>query len=122
MENNKTVYIKLDRPRELWFGHKAQKMLENVYGMRVEALDTAAMSADVREKVLHVMLQRDADEHGEKLSRSETAELMDLVTPGKALRAIGKALEAAFAPDEEDDDFDEWNKQGQTEDPTGPET
>ena len=103
MKNNDKVYINLDRPRELWFGIKAQKMLQSVYGISPEELVEQTVTLDLVVKVLYCALQRDAAAHGETLTEQQAEDLLDGVRPKKLLKKFTECINAAFA-DEDDED------------------
>lgn len=113
MPDNDKVYITLDRPRELRLDHSAQKKLYSAYKLRVEDLNPAKLTPENLERVMLCLLEADARENGETLTIGKVDELLNYVKPGKVIRKIMAALEAAFAPDEDDDDFETWNSGGE---------
>lgn len=101
MKHNDIVTIELDRPREMHFRHKEMKQLQALYGVDPEQIDTRSMSAKREEQIMHIMLQRDAQNHGQELKLSDMEELLDYARPGTILRKINACLIAAFGPDED---------------------
>lgn len=125
MKHNNKVFITLDRPRELWFGHKAQKCMQAMFALNPEELDTRHMNPEVTERVMYAMLLRDAEAHGEQLKLEDMEALLDHARPGKIIRKINEALVAAFAADDEDIENgwgDDSDDESDPEDPTGAET
>ena len=108
MKNNDFVYIKLDRPRLLWFSIKAQKKAESSYGLSrdviIEKMEKGGLNAEETVQLVTCMLERDAREHGETLTEAQVEDLLDCVRPGKISRAVTDCLMDAFAPAEDEDD------------------
>jgi len=92
-DNNDVVYIKLDRERQLWCGHKALKQMTALMGKELSQIDTGSgMDFGDIEKIYFCMLQKDAREHGEDLSLDGMEDLLDLVP----YQVITAKLEEAF--------------------------
>ena len=66
-ENNPTVMLTLDRPRELRFGHRAMKRWAAYTGKSVAELETTVMNPVDAEILLFFMLEQDAAAHNEAL-------------------------------------------------------
>ena len=103
MIHNDKVYIYLDRDRELTFRHSEIKRLQAAFAVEATELNTARLDAETTEKVMLVMLSRDAKEHGEDLKLSQMEDLLDLAKPGAILKAMTACLIAAYAPDDDPD-------------------
>lgn len=108
MKNNDFVYIRLDRPRLLWFSIKAQKKAEAAYGLSrdviIEKMEAGGLNADETVKLMTCMLERDAQDHGEQLTEAMVEDLLDRVRPARISRALTDCLMDAFAPAEDDDE------------------
>lgn len=96
MEHNDVVTIKLDRVRELHFGHKAMKRWSAHVGKGIGEIDTDSMGPEDIEVLLYFMLERDAKEHGETLALDQMEDLLDLAPLGTVYAKVGEAMEAAF--------------------------
>lgn len=95
------VIIHLDRPRELRFGHKALKLLEELTGMSIldveDILANGKMSISLVEKFVYAGLQSDAKKNGETLTLDKVEELLDQAQNyQEIIRAVGRAFMAAF--------------------------
>lgn len=96
MNKNDVVIIELDRPRQLWLGHKALKTMSALLGKSLEEMNTGNFSMDEVEKVMYCLMLRDAREHGETLELSQMEDLLDLVPFGAVAAKMEAAFEAAF--------------------------
>ena len=78
-DKNDIVIIELDRPRMLWFGHKALKTLTALTGKKLEDFETAFQDMDFEllEKVLYCGLLTDAKANNEVLKLEEMEDLLD---------------------------------------------
>ena len=96
-EKNPIVFINLDRPRFLRFGHSALKKLGAMTGRAMTNLDEDDFDLGELEKVMWCGLQADAKEHGEDLKLEDMEELLDKAeTFNDIIEAMNKALAVAF--------------------------
>lgn len=96
MDKNPVVMIELDRPRLLWFGHKAMKRWTAHTGRPITELNTSDMRPEDVEVLLFFMLQKDAQMHGEDLKLADMEDLLDEVPLGILYQKLGEAVAAAF--------------------------
>lgn len=102
-EKNTLVFINLDRPRFLRFGHKALKKLGALTGKAMTNLEDDDFDLADIEKVMWCGLMADAKEHNEDLKLEDMEELLDLAeTYNDIMEAMNKALEQAFQPTEKE--------------------
>lgn len=98
-EKNTIVLIKLDRVREVRFGHKALKMLMSLTGKNLSNIASEEFSLEELEKVMYCGLLSDAKEHGENLEIEQMEDLLDHAESfNEVMSAMEKALEKAFQP------------------------
>lgn len=76
-KNNNVVYIKLDRERELRYGHKALKTLTAITGKALTEMDMSSFDLEELEKIVFAGLLSDAKKHGEKLTLEMMEDLLD---------------------------------------------
>lgn len=94
LEKNDVVIIKLDRPREVRFGHKALKKLQ---AMGVDIEGGEDFNLDKLEEIMYCGLMSDAKEHGENLKLEDMEELLDFARPySEVLDKMQLALDLAF--------------------------
>jgi len=94
--NNDVVYIQLDRPRQLRFGHSALKRLTALTGKSMEQIDNGFDLEDL-EKVLYAGLLYDARQNGETLLLEQMEELLDQAPSYQhILDKMNEAFTAAF--------------------------
>lgn len=93
--NNDVVVIKLDRERELRFGHKALKLYQAVSGKDIEDLGQD-FSLDEIEKLMYCGLFSDAHKHGETLKLEDMEDLLDQTTYEEIIEKMTEALNASF--------------------------
>lgn len=97
MENNDTVIINLDRPRELHCGHKALKRMSALTGKPIGKMDMEEFNGEDIEKIMFCLLEKDARNHGETLELSAMEDLLDSAKSyGEVIRKMGEAFKAAF--------------------------
>ena len=100
-EKNPIVLLKLDRPREVNFGHSSLKKLTALTGKKLTSLDESDFDLADLEKVMWCGLLADAKEHGEDLKLSDMEELLDKAESfGDITDAMTRAMEKAFQPTE----------------------
>jgi len=93
--NNDVVYINLDRPRELRYGHKALKQLVALTGLSLEQIEQANLdNLEVLEKIVYCGLLTDARKNNEALQLEDMEDLLD---QAPNYTHIIKAVQEAFA-------------------------
>jgi len=99
MSNNKNdvVIIKLDRDRELRFGHKALKRLTASTGIDLENLMDGKIDFEQVEKIMFYGLEQDAKANGETLTIEQVEDLLDGVPIDYYLEKMSEAFEKSFA-------------------------
>lgn len=95
-DENDTVIIELDRPRELKLGHKAMKRFSALTGKSMAEMDAAIQHYDVLAALMYVMLAVDAEKHGEDLTPEQVDDLLEEVPIYQQLALANKAVQAAF--------------------------
>lgn len=102
--NNDTVFIQLDRHRELRFGHKALKTLVALTGKSLEDIENEGFNDfDLVEKLVYCGLLHDAKENGETLKLEQMEDLLDQAPNYRHIvESVGKAFAAAFGSNPED--------------------
>lgn len=95
-DENDTVIIELDRPRELKLGHKALKRFSALTGKSLAELEDAVQHYDVMAALIYVMLEVDAEKHGEDLTPDQVDDLLENVPIYQQIALVGKAIKAAF--------------------------
>lgn len=96
-EKNPIVFINLDRPRFLRFGHSALKKLGAMTGRTMSKMDEDDFDLGELEKVMWCGLQADAKENNEVLKLEDMEELLDKAeTFNDIIDAMNKALAVAF--------------------------
>ncbi|MNW48002.1 hypothetical protein D3C74_253510 [compost metagenome] len=76
-DKNDIVYIDLDRPRALRYGHKALKQLLALTGKDIESIDMDNFDLGEIEKYLYCGLLSDAKDNGETLRLEDMEDLLD---------------------------------------------
>lgn len=102
--NNDTVFIQLDRLRELRFGHKALKTLVALTGKSLEDIENAGFNDfDLVEKLVYCGLLHDAKENGEILKLEQMEDLLDQAPNYRHIvESVGQAFAAAFSANPEE--------------------
>lgn len=96
-DKNDIVIINLDRPRLLWFGHKALKTLSAMTGKGLESFaEMDDMDFEDIEKVLYCGLLTDAKKNNEVLKLEDMEELLDLAPFSEIIDKMEKALSVSF--------------------------
>jgi len=95
-ENNPTVMLTLDRPRELRFGHRAMKRWAAYTGKSVAELETTVTNPVDAEILLFFMLEQDAAAHNEALDMGQMEDLLDMAPLGVIYEKLSEAVNAAF--------------------------
>ena len=91
-DNNNTVFIELDRPRELRLTHKVVKKFLAKHNLKAEQFDLSAQSYDMMTDLLVEMLMRDDP----TLTPEICDDLLDLVPIHVILEKVPEAIEKGF--------------------------
>lgn len=107
-DKNDVVIINLDRPRMLWFGHKALKTLIALTGKDIDAaMNMDELDLEEVEKIMYCGLLTDAKKNNETLKLEDMEDLLDEAPFVEIVNKIQQAFNASFG------DFgDEKNLQG----------
>lgn len=92
------VFLHLDRPRELRFGHKALKQIVALTGKTLEEIENSGFNDfDLIEKLIYCGLLKDAQENGETLKLEDMEDLLDKAPNYlHIVQAVQKAFAVAF--------------------------
>lgn len=74
---NDVVFIELDRPRELRYGHKALKKLVSLTGKDIDQIDMENFDMGELEKYIYCGLLSDAKANNETLKLEDMEDLLD---------------------------------------------
>lgn len=100
-KKNDIVIINLDRPRQLWCGHKALKRFAAMAGKDALNIDTSQFGPAEVELIMYCMMLTDAEDHGNDLKLEDMENLLDKVKYSEVLSKMNEAMEAAFGSDDE---------------------
>lgn len=101
-DENDTVIIELDRPRELKLGHKALKRFSALTGCSMTGMQKEVDHYDKLSCLLYVMIAVDAETHGEVLTPDQVDNLLEPIPIQRLMELAGAAINAAFGdPDAE---------------------
>ncbi|MEG0133407.1 MAG: hypothetical protein RR891_07645 [Clostridium sp.] len=92
LDKNDVVIIELDRPRQLWFGHKAIKTLGALTGKDFDAMDMNNMDLGEIEKIMYCLLLKDAKENNEILKLEDMEDLLDCAPFGVVTEKLYEAI------------------------------
>lgn len=96
-DDNPIVFINLDRPRQLRYGHLALKKMSSLTGKTMFDITSDDFSLDELEVVLYCGLINDAEEHGETLELEHMERLLDKAPNYiHIVEAMNQAMEQAF--------------------------
>ncbi|HZG83831.1 hypothetical protein [Paenibacillus sp.] len=97
-DGNDVVLIKLDRIREIRFGHKALKTLGAITGKEIDSMmKMDGLDLEAVEKILYCGLLSDARAHGEELRLEDMEDLLDYANPwNELIEKMQLAFERAF--------------------------
>lgn len=101
-DENDTIMIELDRPRELKLGHKALKRFSALTGCSMTDMEKEISHYDKLSCLLYVMLAVDAEEHGEELTTAQVDDLLEPVSIQQLMELAGAAINAAFGGEDEE--------------------
>ncbi|MDF2510469.1 MAG: hypothetical protein K0S04_335 [Herbinix sp.] len=113
-DKNDVVILNLDRPRMVWFGHKALKTLCAMTGATMNTIGALLQTATMEdiEKVMYCGLLTDACRNKEDLKLDDMEELLDLVPFSEITDALSAAMESSMGGGDE-----EKNNQGTVKKP-----
>jgi hypothetical protein len=96
-DKNDVVIINLDRPRVLWFGHRALKALGALTGKDIDvAMHMDGLDLETLEKIMYCGLLTDAKAHNEILKLEDMEDLLDLVPFSELVERMQKAFDGSF--------------------------
>lgn len=96
-DNNDTIILELDRPRELRLGHKALKRFSAMTGCPMDKMESALNNYETMSTLVYVMLSQE----DKTLTPKQVDDLLDPVPVGEILRKCTQAITAAFGGPEE---------------------
>ena len=102
MDKNDVVVLEFDRPRELRLGHKALKRFSALTGCSMADMEQEIQHYDKLTCLLYVMLSQDDP----SLTPEQVDDLCDHVRISTLAKACSKAIEAAFADEDEEESKD----------------
>lgn len=102
-DKNDVVMINLDRPRMLWYGHKALKTLCAMTGSTLDNIGELLQDATFEdiEKIMYCGLLTDAKRHNETLNIEEMEDILDTVPYSEITEKLTQALSSSLGVDEE---------------------
>ncbi len=96
-DRNDVVIINLDRPRVLWFGHKALKTLAALTGKDIDAaMSMENMDLEEIEKLMYCGLLTDARRNNETLTLEDMEDLLDQAPYSEIIEKMQLAFQASF--------------------------
>lgn len=104
-DKNDVVMVNLDRPRMLWFGHKAMKTLGAMTGKNMQQVLESMSNMDFEdvEQLYFCGLQKDAKLNNEVLKMEDMEDLIDHIPFMKVSTYIQRAFGLAVAGDNEEE-------------------
>ena len=93
---NDVVMINLDRPRQLFCGHKAMKMMTKLMGTDIDVMDMNNIDLENIEIVMYCLLLKDARENNETLKLEDMEDLLDYVPFGEVVAKMQEAFDAGM--------------------------
>ena len=104
-DKNDIVIVNLDRPRVLWFGHKALKMLGALTGKSLTEVTSSfgKFDFDDVEKTMYCGLLTDAKAHNEEIKLEDMEDLLDKAPYADIIVALQAGLIASLGGGEEVD-------------------
>jgi hypothetical protein len=97
VDKNDIIMINLDRPRMLWFGHKALKTLTALTGKDLDAtMQMDQLDLEELEKIMYCGLLTDAKKNNEVLKLEDMEDLLDTAKFGHILEKMQESFNAAF--------------------------
>ncbi|SFC52207.1 hypothetical protein [Bacillus sp. UNCCL81] len=101
-KNSETVIIKLDKPRNLRFGHKALKQLKAMTGKTLVQIDESITNLDPEEIEIYMYcgLLVDAKSNNEDLTLEKVEDILEHAENYKVIiEKIAEAVSRAFGAD-----------------------
>jgi len=97
-DKNDIVIINLDRPRVLWYGHKALKTLCAMTGKKLSEFDDLLTDFDLEnmEKIMYCGLMKDALINNEVLKLEDMEDLLDKGEFHSNMAKFNEAWSSAF--------------------------
>lgn len=113
-DKNDIVILELDRPRVVWFGHKALKTLCAMTGATMDKIGEVLKFEDLEfvEKIMYCGLLTDAKNNGEVLKLEDMEDLLDKAPYEKVAEALTEAFISSIGGGE-----DEKNQKGTGKNP-----
>ncbi len=99
LENNDTVILELDRPRELRLTHRVMKRFCAVTGTKLSDIETTVDDYDNMTRLIYEMLRADDP----ALTQEQCDELLDRVPIGTILKKGAEAVAAGFGKNDDRD-------------------
>jgi hypothetical protein len=101
-DKNDIVILNLDRPRAVWFGHKALKTLCAMTGATMNNIGDVLEMATMEdlEKIMYCGLLTDAKNHGEAITLEEMEDLLDKAPFEDITTALNAAIVSSLGGDE----------------------
>lgn len=107
VDENDTIIIELDRPRELNLSHKAMKRFSALTGCSMTEMEEEVSRYDKLTCLLYVMLAVDAEKHDETLTPEQVDDLLEKVPVNQLVKLAIRAIQAAFDDGEEETETEE---------------
>ncbi|MGO4185211.1 hypothetical protein AB4Z17_28995 [Paenibacillus sp. TAF43_2] len=98
---NDVVIIKLDRPREMRFGHKALKKMQAMTGLTMEQVVDGDIGYEQFEAIIYCGVLEDSKDDPEPLTIEKMEDLLDSVSPKYYMKKITEAIIVSFTENEE---------------------
>lgn len=98
-KNNDVVILKLDRERELRFGHKALKTFQSISGVGLDEIGKGGYDLQTIEQLIYCGLLSDGRKHGDALKLEDMEDLLDEVPLQEMIDKMTEALNVAFGAD-----------------------
>jgi hypothetical protein len=98
-KNNDVVILKLDRERELRFGHKALKTFQAISGIGLDEIGKGGYDLDTIEKLIYCGLLSDGRKQGDALKLEDMEDLLDELPMQDVIDKMSEALSVAFGTD-----------------------
>ena len=99
LENNDTVILELDRPRELRLTHKVMKRFCAATGTRLSDIETTVDDYDNMTRLIFEMLRAEDP----ALTQEQCDDLLDTIPVGTILKKGAEAVSASFGRNDDRD-------------------
>lgn len=102
-DKNDVVMINLDKPRMLWYGHKALKTLCAITDSSLENIGNLLQDATFEdiEKIMYCGLLTDAKRHDETLNIEDMEDILDTAPYSEIAEKLTQALSLSLGVSEE---------------------